>query len=204
MSNEISNPEWLEQLRPEYSEQHEAIGELREVLVKGLRASFVPRGKDETFCEDVAQESLLKILKSLDSFEGRSKFTTWAISIAIRTGISQLRRKHFKDVSLDAISGGGDLSFDVADVSASDPQQQAAKNSMLSTLSNLIDDELTEKQRVVVRSLLGGMPVEEIAHRTGSNRNAVYKMFHDARKRLKNGFESAGHSADEVLAVFSS
>ena len=203
MSTEISNPQWLEQLRPENPEQPEAIGQLREVLVKGLRSAFVPRGKDETFCEDVAQESLLKILKSLDSFEGRSKFTTWAISIAIRTGISQLRRKHFKDVSLEVISGGGDLSFDVADMSASDPQQQAAKKSMLSTLSDLIDQELTEKQRVVVRSLLGGMPVEEIAHRTGSNRNAVYKMFHDARKRLKNGFESAGHSADEVLAVFS-
>ncbi|MDA8563612.1 RNA polymerase sigma factor, partial [Mariniblastus sp.] len=163
----------------------------------------LPRGKDETFCEDVAQESLLKILKSLDSFEGRSKFTTWAISISIRTGISQLRRKHFKDVSLDAISAGGDMSFDVADVAAGDPQQEAVKKSMLSTLSGLINTELTDKQRVVVRSLLGGMPVEEIAERTGSNRNAVYKMFHDARKRLKSGFESAGYSADEVLAVFS-
>ena len=203
MSTETSNSIWLERLRVDSPDQPEAIGELREILVKGLRSAFLPRGKDETFCEDVAQEALLKVLKSLDSFEGRSKFTTWAISISIRTGISQLRRKHFKDVSLDAISGGGDLSFDVADVAAGDPQQQAAKKSMLSTLSELIDGELTEKQRVVVRSLLGGMPVEEIASRTGSNRNAVYKMFHDARKRLKTGFESAGHSADEVLAVFS-
>lgn len=203
MSTEITNPQWLERLSPDNPEQHEAIGQLREVLVKGLKAAFLPRGKDETFCEDVAQESLLKILKALDSFEGRSKFTTWAISIAIRTGISQLRRKHFKDVSLDAISAKGDMSFDVADVSGTDPEQQAVKASMLETLSELIDKELTEKQRVVVRSLLGGMPVEEIADRTGSNRNAVYKMFHDARKRLKNGFESAGHSADEVLAIFS-
>jgi RNA polymerase sigma-70 factor (ECF subfamily) len=203
MSIEISNQNWIERLRADSPEQPEAIGELREILVKGLRGAFLPRGKDETFCEDVAQESLLKILKSLDSFEGRSKLTTWAISISIRTGISQLRRKHFKDVSLDAISAGGDMSFDVADMAASDPQQQVAKKSMLGTLSDLIDGELTEKQRVVVRSLLNGMPVEEIADRTGSNRNAVYKMFHDARKRLKSGFESAGHSADEVLAVFS-
>jgi RNA polymerase sigma-70 factor (ECF subfamily) len=203
MSIEISNQNWIERLRADSPEQPEAIGELREILVKGLRGAFLPRGKDETFCEDVAQESLLKILKSLDSFEGRSKLTTWAISISIRTGISQLRRKHFKDVSLDAISAGGDMSFDVADMAASDPQQQVAKKSMLGTLSDLIDCELTEKQRVVVRSLLNGMPVEEIADRTGSNRNAVYKMFHDARKRLKSGFESAGHSADEVLAVFS-
>ncbi len=203
MSTEITNSQWLERLSPDNPEQHRAISRLREILVKGLKAAFLPRGKDETFCEDVAQESLLKILKALDSFEGRSKFTTWSISIAIRTGISQLRRKHFKDVSLDAISANGDLSFDVADVSGIDPEKQAVKTSMLGTLSELIDKELTEKQRVVVRSLLGGMPVEEIAHRTGSNRNAVYKMFHDARKRLRNGFESAGHSADEVLAIFS-
>ena len=203
MSIDISNSSWLERLSSENAQQHEAIGQLREALVKGLKGAFFPRGMDEAFCEDVAQESLLKILKALDSFEGRSKFTTWAISIAIRTGISQLRRKHFKDVSIEAISAGGDMSFDVADVKVANPQQQAVKESMLGTLSTLIDNELTDKQRVVVRSLLGGMPVDEIAHRTGSNRNAVYKMFHDARKRLKNGFEAAGHGADDVLAVFS-
>ena len=203
MSTEITNPQWLERLSPGNPQQNEAIGQLRKLLVRGLKSAFVPRGKDETFCEDVAQESLLKILKSLDSFEGRSKFTTWAISIAIRTGISQLRRKHFKDVSFDAISAGGDLSFDVADEAGLDPEKQAIKKSILETLTNLIDSDLTQKQRVVVRSLLGGMPVEEIAHRTGSNRNAVYKMFHDARKRLKNGFESAGHDADDVLSIFS-
>lgn len=203
MSTENENPSWVERLSSDNPLQHEAIGQLREVLVKGLKASFLPRGKDESFCEDVAQESLLKILKALDSFEGRSKFTTWALSIAIRAGISQLRRKHFQDVSLEAISAGGDMSFDVAEVSGTDPQQQAVKKSMLETLASLIDDELTEKQRVVVRSLLGGMPVEEIAHRTDSNRNAVYKMFHDARKRLKTGFESAGYGASEVLAIFS-
>jgi RNA polymerase sigma-70 factor (ECF subfamily) len=202
MASTTSNSQWVQRLNADHPQQAEAIGQLREILVRGLKSAFISRGMDDAFCEDVAQESLLKVLRAIDSFEGRSKFTTWAISIAIRTGISQLRRKHFKDVSFETISAAGDLSFDVKDVAGSDPSQQASKTSVLEILTRLIDEELTEKQRMVVRSLLGGMPVEEIADRTGSNRNAVYKMFHDARKRLKSGFEAAGHHADDVLSVF--
>lgn len=172
------------------------------MLVRGLLAAFLPRGMDQAFCEDVAQESLLKILKNIDSFEGRSRFTTWATSIAIRTGISQLRRKHFRDVSFDAMTAQGELQFDVPDVTAGDPKNQAEKQSVLEVLQRLIDEELTEKQRVVVRALLGGMPVEEIATRTDSNRNAVYKLFHDGRQRLKRGFEAAGFEAAEILDTF--
>ena len=56
--------------------------------------------------EDVVQDALLKILNSLDQFEGRSRFTTWAMTIAMRVGLSELRRKHYADVSLDSMKSG--------------------------------------------------------------------------------------------------
>ncbi len=46
--------------------------------------------------------------------------------------------------------------------------------------------------------MLEGLPVEEIADRLNSNRNAIYKLIHDARMRLKEGFQAAGVSADEI------
>lgn len=73
---------------------------------------------------------------------------------------------------------------------------------ILKKLSELIENQLTDKQRTVVRALLGGMPVEEIARRTDSNRNAVYKLFHDAKQRLKSGFESSDFSLSDIESVF--
>jgi len=44
--------------------------------------------------------------------------------------------------------------------------------------------------------------MEEVARKLGSNRNAVYKMLHDARRRLKTRLEEAGLSPSELLAMF--
>ena len=63
---------------------------------------------------------------------------------------------------------------------------------------------IRDRQRTVVRALLGGMPVEEIASRTDSNRNAVFKLFHDARQRLKKGFLAANFSESDMMNALSS
>jgi RNA polymerase sigma-70 factor (ECF subfamily) len=47
------------------------------------------------------------------------------------------------------------------------------------------------------------MPLEEVARRMGTNRNAMYKLLHDARQRLKKKMEEEGLSAEDVLAAFS-
>ncbi len=68
-------------------------------------------------------------------------------------------------------------------------------------LQQAIDQNLTDKQRKAVQALLGGMPVEEIATRMKSNRNAIYKLFHDARQKLRAGLENQGVTAADVQAI---
>jgi DNA-directed RNA polymerase specialized sigma24 family protein len=53
-----------------------------------------------------------------------------------------------------------------------------------------------------VAVILEEMPISEVARRMGTNQNALYKLLHDARKKLKRQMEAAGLSANEVLAVF--
>ena len=91
-SPQIERDAWLIRLSEGSLERELAIEELRTFLVRGLERSLRHRYGGSVQAEDVAQETLLKILSSLDTFQGRSKFTTWAMSIAIRIGISQLRR----------------------------------------------------------------------------------------------------------------
>jgi RNA polymerase sigma-70 factor, ECF subfamily len=77
------------------------------------------------------------------------------------------------------------------------------QNTVLATLQRTIDAELTDRQReAVVAVILEGMPIAEAARRMGTNQNALYKLLHDARKKLKLRMEAAGLSPQEVLAAF--
>ena len=49
---------------------------------------------------------------------------------------------------------------------------------------------------------LAGMPLEAIADRMGTNRNALYKLLHDARKRLKQRMEAENLLPQDVLGAF--
>jgi RNA polymerase sigma-70 factor (ECF subfamily) len=200
MTGQPIEDEWVQRLTAPDS-QPEALEELRAILMRGLRKAFRGAAGGEAFCEDVTQETLLRILERMDQFEGRSRFTSWALSIAVRIGTSQLRRKMFKDVSLNAADSEDNMRFQFADESAESPEIAQDKGALVNILKSLIAETLTDKQRQATDAILHGMPVEEIATRSGSNRNAVYKLIHDARMRLKEGLEKAGYSADDVLTL---
>ena len=82
------------------------------------------------------------------------------------------------------------------------PDQQAEERAIVEMLHRQIDRELTSKQQLAIHAELAGMSKEEIARRLGSNVNAVYKLLHDARKRLKHGLESAGFSSKDVASAY--
>ncbi len=194
--------DWVGQLRSEDT-RDQALNELRSVLLRGISSSLARRGGGEAFAEDVVQEALVKIMDSLDTFEGRSRFTTWAMTIATRIGISQLRRRHFSNVSLDQITGDDDLKLELAVDREKTPSEKSDRAEVMAQFQQLINTNLTERQRKVMQAALNGMPMEEIARRMESNRNAIYKLFHDARKKLREGFESLGTTAVDIQAALS-
>ncbi|MEW4489245.1 sigma-70 family RNA polymerase sigma factor [Thalassoglobus sp. JC818] len=202
MSAEPDRDEWVTRLRGDSDVRDAAIEELRGIILRGLSRSLNHRYGGCLQAEDVVQDALLKILDSLDRFEGRSRFTTWAMTVATRVGISELRRKHCQDVSLDSLKPEESMKIEVEDEEEASPEQRMDRKFLTQKLKNLISSELSDKQKIAVRALLEGMPVEEIASRTGSNRNAVYKLIHDARLKLRDGFEQAGIVADDVTTIF--
>jgi RNA polymerase sigma-70 factor (ECF subfamily) len=68
----------------------------------------------------------------------------------------------------------------------------------------LIREELTDKQRMAMQAVLRGMPLQEVARRMDTNRNALYKLLHDARRRLQHEMLQEGLSADEILSTLES
>ncbi len=78
------------------------------------------------------------------------------------------------------------------------------RSTMVATVRRFVDEELTDKQReAIVAVMFEGMPLEEAARRMGTNRGALYKLMHDARRRLKKRMEAEGLSAQDVLGSIS-
>src|SRR6266446_634972 len=197
------NASWIRDLRACGPVQAEAITALRGLLLRGLATSFQARGDtDQAFVEDVVQQALVHILDHLEQFQGRSRFTTWAMAITVRLAMSALRRTRWQDVSLESMTAAmeGAPAWDRDDTTRT--AQHAEQHAIVETLRRLIDEALTDKQWMALTAALGGMPVEEIARRMDSNVNAVYKLLHDARQRLKHGLATAGHTAEDVQSAF--
>ena len=197
----VNKDDWVQRLKATDDVRDQALQELRAILMRGLTATCRNRYGNRVQAEDIVQEALVKILDKIDTFEGRSKFTTWAMTIAVRLALSEMRRKHFKDVSMDDLLAGS-MRFEPAASPDSEVENEMEKGSILTKLQELIETSLSEKQRDAVHSLLNGMPVEIFAEKTGSNRNAVYKLVHDARVKLRQGFEQAGYKAEDINSVF--
>ncbi len=192
------NETWMAHLDAGSLDRQTALADLRGTLLGGLRKALAHRtyGGD-AFLEDVVQDALLRIMERLSQFQGRSRFTTWAMSISIRVAMSQLRRLHWKDVSLDEVTTAR-----VSDKEAS-LDVQSEREAILAAMQEVIRTGLTEKQRLALLAELRGMPQDEIARHLGSNRNAIYKLTHDARKRLKQGLEALGFTGDDIGAAIS-
>jgi RNA polymerase sigma-70 factor, ECF subfamily len=81
---------WLEQLR---KREHEAFAELvqRHQQEVFLCCYSLGLGSDES--EDVASETFMAAWKSIESFSGRSKLSTWLWSIAYHKAMDLLRQK---------------------------------------------------------------------------------------------------------------
>ena len=209
------NQQWLEDLQAPDKRRDEALDELSNYLVRNLtRYLFVCRGDLSRYAEkelkqlarDFSQETLLKILHKLHTFQGRSSFLTWANRISIYLASGKLRRLQWKEVSLNrSIWDGEDEQFlDLVEARDDyDPERSLEKEEICETLRRIIEQELTPPQRLVVINILFyGQSTDMIAKRLNTNHNNIYKIMHDARKQIRRRLLISSISPSYALAVF--
>lgn len=202
-----TNEEWLRDLQG--ANKDRAIEDLRKLLKKGLIYALSSRIKTdlEQQVEDFVQDAILRILDKLDTFRGESKFTTWAQKVAVRVAFTEMRRKRWKDISIEDLlpEDSGDFTPLVLSDPSPDPDKRATQESLLKMVDQMLYEDLTELQRTALLAIMhGGMPLDEVARRMDTNRNALYKLLHDARKQMRIRLQEKGFTPEEVLAVFES
>jgi RNA polymerase sigma-70 factor, ECF subfamily len=211
-----TNQEWMSDLNASDAAQEAAILDLRDLLLRAALYFFsrnlgdfsgLTREEILQRAEDCAQDALLAVMDHLPDFRGDSKFSTWAYKFAINMAMMRSRRERWKGVSLDELaSSDAGHSFEsmMHEVSEQEvPERSAMQSEVQGVIQQVIRSDLTEKQQqVLVMMVFHEVPLDEVALYMGTNRNAVYKMLHDARKKLKSGLETHGFDVGETLALF--
>lgn len=209
-SRSRDNAEWIAELGSSGEAQEASLADLRATLVSGLQrglTAWLEAGSPqlEALAEEASQEALVRILDRLETFEGRSRFTTWAYKVAIRIALTDLRRKQWQDVSLDQMLEGpaGDERETAVIDPHGGPEATVEQQDILERIGRILREELTERQFAMMEAVaLRGVPMEALAQKMGVERNALYKMMHDARLKLKRRLAREGLELSEVMATF--
>jgi RNA polymerase sigma-70 factor, ECF subfamily len=190
--------EWLDRLEPGIAGYEEAVAELHALLLRAARfevsrrhgALHHVRGEElEEIAMQAADDALMAVLRKLPEFRGASRFTTWAYKFALLEAGVKLRRRAWqeREVVLDSDS------WQRLGHATPGADADAERNELLRCVSECIGDELTPHQRQVLMALaIDGVPIDVLAERLGSNRNALYKTLHDARRKLRAALAERG------------
>ena len=205
-----TNDQWVFDLQAGGSTREIALEDLRLALTKGLRRGLIDQvdtsaPEFDALVDDFVQEALLKVIENLDTFAGRSLFTTWANKIALNIGLTELRRKRWKDLSLDQLifTEDGEFTPSFSADPSPRPEELVERQELLAYVSRLINEELTEKQRTAMMMVvINGKPLSEVAYLMGSNQNAVYKLVLDARQRLRRRLAEDELTPEDVITAF--
>lgn len=204
-----SNAEWIGALGSAGSEQAAALADLRTYLLRAAlftlhrarhHVSHLGPGVVNQLAEECAQEATTIVVQRLANFRGESHFTTWAYTFAVNIALATARRERWTHIPLDHILDGSEsLSSD----DNADPQRRALQAEAMAAIREGIERHLTDRQRQALRAVVfEEVPLDEVARRWGSNRNALYKLLHDARRKLKSHLVARGLDVREILDLF--
>jgi RNA polymerase sigma-70 factor, ECF subfamily len=201
---DAESQEWLRSLRVDATRE-EAIGRLHELLLRAARFEVARRrpmlphlrgNEFDDIANEAADDALMSILRRLDDFRGASRFTTWVYKFALLEASAKLRKRAWqgREVPLEPES------WSLFSSVALEPAAEAEQSELLTTLRNAIADVLTPHQRgVLVALALNGVPIDVLAERLNTNRGALYKTLHDARRKLRKHLDERGLALDDWL-----
>jgi RNA polymerase sigma-70 factor, ECF subfamily len=196
---------WLRNLRAEGPTKDEAVASLHALLLRAARFECARRrpalphlrGNDlDDIANQAADDALVSVLARLDDFRGASRFTTWVYKFALLEAAVKLRKRSWqgREVPLEPETWSLFTSAGI------EPGEEAEQSELLATLQRAIADVLTPHQRrVLVALALNGVPIDVLAERLSTNRGALYKTLHDARRKLRKHLDEQGLSFGALL-----
>jgi RNA polymerase sigma-70 factor (ECF subfamily) len=188
---------WLGHLRATGAARQAALADLHLLLLKashfeiGRRRASLPHvraGDLDDLAHQSADDALVAILAKLGDFRGESRFTTWAYKFALLEASVKVRRRAWqgREIPLEEAAW--------ATLAGAARAERAAEDSELfAAIREEIGRSLGPRQReVLVAVALNDVPIDVLAERLDTNRGALYKNLHDARRKLRAALAARG------------
>ncbi|MFJ2030526.1 RNA polymerase sigma factor [Streptosporangium sp. NPDC087985] len=193
--------EWIDALRARGAGHDDAVRRLWQAVGQAARHQvhrmpqvWVELGgvRAEEIIESATDEATVAVLARLDRFEGRSRFTTWVYKFGIFHAAAEARRALWRDRPVDL--------EDQPEPASNDPMTPEAcmeAQDFSAAVAVAMRTVLTPHQRRVARALIiDEVPIDVLAQRLATNRNALYKTLHDARVKLRAELRHRGFLPD--------
>jgi RNA polymerase sigma-70 factor, ECF subfamily len=189
--------DWVVALTTPSRERDQALRDLHGLMIRAARHQVwrmqpMLRGAGHDTCEELANQAaddaLAILLAKVHTFQGRSRFTTWAYKFAILQAATEVRRHAWRnrEVSLDDVELRPDAH--------AGPEQHAEAADLARAVSRAMIHSLTGHQRrIAVALLVDQVPIDVLADRLGTTRGALYKTLHEVRTRLRRCLADTGH-----------
>jgi len=196
---------WVRALAGPGPRREAALARLHELLVRIARGEAARRGPRlaitgpelDDLAFQAAADALVAITGKLGQFRGESRFTTWAYKFVIFEVSAKIGRHFWRHpaVRLDAEDWDRlPARFDA------DPARQAEWGDLFAALRRAVDTELTSRQReVFVAIVLNDVPLDTLVMHLGSNRNAIYQVLFDARRKLRAALAANGYLPGDLV-----
>ena len=136
---------------------------------------------DYHLSQDLFQETFIKVYRNMNTFQSRSKPSTWIYSIAVNVFRDHSRKRE----PLPLTKGEPTLPTDEAN-----PETQVIRSLEQEEIQKKVRD-LRESIRIpLVLYYVEGLTVQQISEITGRSPSDIKVSLHRARKKLRQGFEN--------------
>ena len=130
--------------------------------------------------EDVAQEAFIQIFRSLPTYRGSAKFSTWLYRVV--TNVARMHVRHER--SRPRLGGAPDGLLEARPDYGQTPDEEAARNVRLRALYRHLDALSEKKRTVLALHDLAGVPAAEVAQIVEAPVLTVRTRLFYARKEL--------------------
>jgi RNA polymerase sigma factor (sigma-70 family) len=193
MQSKFSDIELIEQTLQGNQAAYADLVKRHQRFVFTLAMRFTKTRED---AEEVAQDSFIKAYRSLQNFQGQSKFTTWLYSIVYTTAMTFLRKRRLDTSSIDDENNH----LQIENQSGGFKNDLAENKSRSYYVNQAIEQLLPDDAMIITLFYKGEQSLDEIAFTLGMEPNNVKVKLFRARQRLKERLErNLKHEVSELI-----
>lgn len=147
--------------------------------------------------EDIVQEAFVRVLKNLDRFDTRFRFSTWLFTIAKRLYVNYIQKQRpvYDSEAISLRMGDGDS-----------PGSMSSRAETMHNARELLDaalDGLSDQQREIILLFhQQSWAITDIALHLDMPEGTVKSHLHRARQRMKRFIESNEQTSDRAQEVW--